>query len=276
MTETAIDVRPVLDMRLNMHAAELPDDIFTQQREARRELIRLAKRHCIETTRTRRLASRCGRDTRQIRRTAGHAVQANSDSYPRDIAFSAHRKAHATCTAYLGILRRQIRERGEHLQAFVGKMPIYQQTGTDGRDIVKYHTILDFNTYTGKPLSTVRCKTGESLIDFHHGLVTKIARLNTETQCVDATEWFEGAGGHAQNYYEQFLTLFIRDSILFEYFEPGKAEETFALEVMLPAFRHVTERYGVRPLIARLVPKSKEARKFWDCYPKKIEKFLTL
>jgi len=276
MTEIPTDVMPIRYIPLGTGVIEMPDDIFTQQREARRELIRRRRDPELKRLVYENLHSGAGAILDKF--AAPRAVLFRQIATPthevlRFLRIAKHMQLAPLILEYYGD---KFVSAGNTYKRSLGKMPVYQHTGIDGRDIVKHHTVIDFNAYTGKPLSTVRCKTGESLIDFHHALVTKLGRLNIETQCVDATHWFQGAGGHAENYYEQFLTLFIRDSILFEYFEPGKAEETFAFEVMLPAFRNVTERYGVRPLIARLVPKNKEARKFWDCYPKKIEKFLNL
>lgn len=163
---------------------------------------------------------------------------------------------------------------GNPYKRALGKMPIYQHTGIDGRDNVKYHTVVDFNKYTGKPLSAVKCKSGESLIDFHHKLLGKMSRLNIEAHCVDATPWFQALGGMAGKYYEEFLTLFIRDAILFEYFEPTASEQLFIRETMIPAFQNVTAAFGLQPLVFRLVPKNKEGRKFWDAYPKTIAKLI--
>lgn len=158
----------------------------------------------------------------------------------------------------------------------LGKMPIYQHTGIDGRDIVRYENVIDFNSSTGKPLDTIMCTNGLSLIDFHHGLIEKMTRLDVKSHSVDATTWFQGIGGHAGGYYEQFLSLFIRDAILFEQFEPTKAEQQFTHEIFIPAFKKVTSLYGLRPLIVRLVPQNKEGLSFWDSYPTEIEKYIPL
>ncbi|OGG57833.1 hypothetical protein A2853_00475 [Candidatus Kaiserbacteria bacterium RIFCSPHIGHO2_01_FULL_55_17] len=153
----------------------------------------------------------------------------------------------------------------------LGKMPIYRHTGMDGRDIVEFRTVVDFNSYVGKPLSSVRCKNGTPLIDFHHKLLTKIAKLNIGKHCVDATEWFQGSGGSAHEYYEQFLTLFVRDAILFEVVLPTASEEEFARNVIAPAFASVERTYGLKPLIVELIPKNKAMRIYWDSYPKEVE-----
>ena len=112
------------------------------------------------------------------------------------------------------------------------------------------------------------------MIDFHHKLLDKMSRLNVGAHCADATPWFHDIGGMAGKYYEEFLTLFIRDAILFEYFEPTESEQKFVRETMVPAFQNVTGTFGLQPLIVRLVPKNKEGRKLWDAYPKKIEQLI--
>lgn len=156
----------------------------------------------------------------------------------------------------------------------LGKMPIYHQTASDGRDIVHYRTVVDFNSYVGKPLSSVICKDGTPLIEFHHKLLTKITKLDTSKNCADATEWFRDSGGSAHAYYEQFLTLFVRDAILFEFVLPTNSEEEFARTVINPAFEGIEKTYGLRPLIVELVPKSKATRIYWDSYPKEVEQYI--
>ncbi len=159
---------------------------------------------------------------------------------------------------------------GNVYKRLLGKMPIYQFTGSDGRDAVKYQTVIDFNKWTGKKIKNIVCKNGESLIEFHHRLLARIARINPKTICADATEWLHSYGS-AKEYYKSFFTLFLRDAILFETWEPRKEEETFFQSIVLPAFHSVRMVYGFRPLIIRLAPEKEETRLFWDSYPKKTE-----
>lgn len=156
----------------------------------------------------------------------------------------------------------------------LGKMPIYQYTGTDGRDMVEYETVCDFNVSTGKKFREVVCLSGEKLINFHHRLFRTITGLNPKTYCVDASDWFKSAGKKAEIYYEQLLTFFIRDGILFENFMPLRSESAFTKTVILPAFKRLENLYGTKPLIVRLLPENEEMRLFWDSYPKKIKKHL--
>ena len=163
---------------------------------------------------------------------------------------------------------------GNPFKRALGKMPIYEQTATDGRDIVHFRTIVDFNSYVGKPLSAVQCANGKQLIKFHHELMKKITDFNTEKFCVDATPWFKANGASAFGYYEQFLTLFVRNAILFEEVLPTESEERFANQVIIPAFTKVKEKFALRPLIVELIPKNKARRIYWDSYPKEVEKYI--
>src|SRR3989344_3729058 len=67
---------------------------------------------------------------------------------------------------------------GNPFKRALGKMPIYEQTASDGRDIVHFRTMVDFNSYVGKPLSSVRCKDGTSLVEFHHTLIKKVVKFD--------------------------------------------------------------------------------------------------
>ncbi|MFA6585402.1 MAG: hypothetical protein WCS97_03090, partial [Candidatus Paceibacterota bacterium] len=155
----------------------------------------------------------------------------------------------------------------------LGKMPIYQYTGTDGRDMVEYKTVCNFNASTGKKFKDVVCLNDEKLIPFHHRLFQKLTGLNPKTYCFDASAWFKSAG-KAESYYEQLLALFIRDGILFENFMPLRSESAFTKTIIVPAFEKLKNKYGVDPLIIRLLPENDEMRLFWDSYPKKTKKYI--
>lgn len=163
---------------------------------------------------------------------------------------------------------------GNSYKRSLGKMPLYKHTGLDGRDIVEYRTVVDFNSSVGKPLSSIICKDGKPLIEFHHKLLAKTAGIDVDKHCIDATDWFRECGGSAREYYEQFLSLFIRDGILFEVILPTASEEQFARSVMSPAFASIEDRFGQRPLIVELIPRVKSARTFWDAYPAEVARYL--
>jgi len=197
-------------------------------------------------------------------------VASPTNDVERFLTMTSHLGLHPIILEYYGD---KFVSAGNMYKRSLGKMPIYNHTGTDGRDIVHYKTIVDFNSYVGKPLSSVMCRNGASLIEFHHSLLQKMTRFDVSGQCIDATEWFQSAGVRASNYYEQFLSLFIRDAILFEYFTPTKAERKFVQEVFIPSYKKVEARYNLKPLIIELVPKNKAGRLFWDSYPTEIKEF---
>ncbi|MBI4066018.1 hypothetical protein HY412_02420 [Candidatus Kaiserbacteria bacterium] len=156
----------------------------------------------------------------------------------------------------------------------LGKMPIYQHTGSDGREMVKYETVCDFNVTTGKKFKDIVCLNGEKMISFHHRLFRTLTGLNPKTYAIDASGWFKSAGKKAELYYEHLLTLFIRDGILFENFMPLRSEGAFTKSIVVPAFEKLKSLYGVEPLIVRLAPEKEEMRQFWDSYPRKTKKHI--
>ncbi len=162
---------------------------------------------------------------------------------------------------------------GNRYKRSLGKMPIYQYTGADGRDMFRYKSVCDFNRFTGKAISSVECHSGESLVALHHRLLQSVTKLDPRKYCIDGTKWFRGVGKKAENYYENFLRLFIRDAVLFESFVPFKAEGSFTNSIIVPSFKAVFSQYGLRPLIVRLLPDVDETRLFWDSFPKKVEQY---
>lgn len=156
----------------------------------------------------------------------------------------------------------------------LGKLPIYQHTGSDGRDMAHFRAVFDINKYGGKKFSEIMCHNGEPLIDFHHRLLRRIAKINTKTVCIDATKWLQKSGTDAARYYEVFLALFVRNAVMFECYMPRAKEGTFVQKVVEPAFLSIEKLYRRRPLIVRLLPEHDEQRKFWEMYPKKVERII--
>lgn len=156
----------------------------------------------------------------------------------------------------------------------LGKMPIFQYTGSDGRDMVRYKTVIDFNSFVGKPLADVCCISGRTLVEFHHELLKYITGIEVDSLAYDASSWFAAKGGMASEYYLPFMTILLRDAILFENFHPTVQEEPLIQGIVVPAFSKVSEKYGLRPLITRLVPQHEELRPYWDMYPKRTVDFL--
>lgn len=136
--------------------------------------------------------------------------------------------------------------------------------------------IINFNDSNNKKISSIKTMWGEPLVDFHHGLFCE--SFPKHTQCMtDISDWLHTAGPHAIDYYKQFLTLFLRDGILFENFLLEKNEFGFTQQVVLPAFLAVMKETGLKPLVVALEPTDIEADNFWQSHPytdmKVLERF---
>lgn len=254
------------------------DDLFMSQKEASEELKRRRKDKKIISSIRKLMDS----GTQEIAATFDHPkallfrqVAAPTQEFSRFLKMAQHMRLHPLVLEYYSD---KFVSSGNLYKRSLGKMPIYQRTGADGRDSVQYRTVVDFNTYTGKPFSKVQCKNGKPLIEFHHELLNNVLHfdVNKPGNSIDATAWFKKYGGSANLYYESFLSLFLCDAVLFEYIGPNVEEKKFVREVLMPAFERIEAKFGLRPLIVRLVPKNKENRIFWDSYPKKVEKFLDI
>lgn len=156
----------------------------------------------------------------------------------------------------------------------LGKLPIFQHRGSDGRDMVRYITVIDFNSFVGKRIADVCCISGMTLSEFHHWLLKVMTGREPREFCYDASEWFSDTGGVASLYYEPFFTLAIRDCIIFENFEETEHLKSFMQDIVMPAFASVTSQFGLRPLITRVVPKDEEQRLYWNAYPKEMASVL--
>lgn len=157
----------------------------------------------------------------------------------------------------------------------LGKMPIFKFTAKSGEDVLEYKTIVDFNKFTGIPLSDVRTLCNESLLEAHHKFCNQFFGINISEITIDLSDWFTFYKAEASEYYTPLMTLFLRDAILCENFVTTPAEEDFFTRVARPAFKQVCEQYGLDPLVLRLIDKESEQRIFWDCYPTQIAELLS-
>ena len=71
-----------------------------------------------------------------------------------------------------------------------------------------------------------------------------------------------------------FLTLFLRDAILFENFLLDTSESQFTHNVVLPTIKTIATEIGIKPLIVALEPTEVEGDEFWLSYPHKDRVFV--
>ena len=159
---------------------------------------------------------------------------------------------------------------GNYCKYTLGRLCIHKGIDKVGNNIIKKKTILDFNVSNGRSLKDLRTIGDESLIDFHHKMLDRIIP-NSEELLYDGSEWLKTHGGHAENYYDKFLALFLVHGILFENFLLNDEEFSFNTEVFLPAFDKIVKKFGIKPLIVAIAPTEIEGSKFWNSYPHQIE-----
>lgn len=118
----------------------------------------------------------------------------------------------------------------------------------------------------GRPLESVRTVWGQSLIEFHHSLLKEALPKDSSPVLFDGSEWFRSFGHHPQDYYHQFLSLFVSQGVLFETYLLQPDERDFTSEIILPAFESVSSTIG-RPMIVQLDPPDCPGHDFWVSYP---------
>ncbi|OGG48890.1 hypothetical protein A2678_02345 [Candidatus Kaiserbacteria bacterium RIFCSPHIGHO2_01_FULL_53_31] len=131
-------------------------------------------------------------------------------------------------------------------------------------------SIIDFNSASGHPFNSITTHWGEKLIDFHSRLFSKFMHEKIENP--DDALWIDRHHrGNLLEHYKDFLALFVTHGILFEdYVMEDKHEAQFVRKVLRPACHFIQRRFGLRPLIVPLVPKTFESDRFWLSYPEEV------
>jgi len=151
---------------------------------------------------------------------------------------------------------------------YLGMLAFFCGRGKKGGEKISFLNVIDFNTSRGKKLSEVTTQWGQGLIDFHHELLRRDYDGKVKPILIDdLSGWFHQSGSRASEYYKHYLSLFLRDNILFENFMLDAKEKSFTEEVFLPAFLKVYKETGKKPLIVALEPTEIESEVFWMCHP---------
>lgn len=156
------------------------------------------------------------------------------------------------------------------LKKALGKLPIC--TGVSHRDgctIAQFHklSIIDFNMANGKPLHAIYTKWGEPLVSFHNRLFGRVTKQPVVLE--DDSSWVDRYNrGDLLGEYKKFLALFLVHGIMFEDYpvEDSAQEAWFVTDVLRPAVRHIEAIFGIRPLIAPLVPMGVASTALWEGY----------
>ncbi len=122
--------------------------------------------------------------------------------------------------------------------------------------------IIEFNISDNKRLDQMKTTWNQQLIEFHHELLESVYP-DSKKLLFNASEWFARIGGSARIYYEKYLSLFIRNGILFENFILNGEELSFVRDVFLPAFIKAWKVTGEKPIIVALLPIETQEDRFW-------------
>lgn len=149
---------------------------------------------------------------------------------------------------------------------YAGKL--HFSTGTNKHRELLFETkgIIHFNDSNNVPLNELKTFWGESFIDFHHRLFLA-ACPDKGGNFEDLTSWLRAFGPTARDYYLQFLSLFLRNGVLFDNFLVDTKEASFTREIILPSLERLRMESGYKPLIISLDPSSMEGHQFWLSHP---------
>lgn len=149
----------------------------------------------------------------------------------------------------------------------LGKIRFYNGMGKKHGLKVDRVNVIDFNKSVGKKISEVKTLWRQPIVGFHHEFFKKTYGNVEGSNFFDASNWFAFHGGSAGNYYTPFLSLFIKNGILFENFMLDTKEISFTRDIFLPAFFEVIRLTGKKPLIVALETPDTETNEFWLCHP---------
>jgi hypothetical protein len=160
------------------------------------------------------------------------------------------------------------------LKRGLARMGFHGGENRHGHPLVEYVNVMN-GSQQGRPMRELQTLWGQSLISFHHELLTHALNGNEHPVVFDSSPQYERAGSSAAAYYRKFLfPLCVADGVLVEdYLLTGK-EFSFTRDVVLPAFDAVSAEFGMRPLIVRLTPPEEEDSPHWFWYPNELKAFM--
>jgi hypothetical protein len=138
----------------------------------------------------------------------------------------------------------------------------------------QYVSVVHFNTSAGKKFRDITTTWGESLHSMHVRILKPYLRPHASVH--SDTAWVDrNARGNLLEHYKRYLALFLVHGVLFEdYIMSDEDDKEFVETVVRPASDFLFSTFGVRPLIAELVPSSVESSTFWIAYPREVQEQL--
>ena len=146
----------------------------------------------------------------------------------------------------------------------LGKLTFFDKRDKNGEAVIHYNKIIDIMANDNKRICDVETLKGENLVEFHHKWLKDNVQGCIELH--DMSEWIEGNGHSAVEYYKKFLAFFICHGVLFENFLLEGDEKDFTMKTFFPAFQLVNEIFGCKPLILSAMPQESFGDRYWWCY----------
>ncbi len=151
----------------------------------------------------------------------------------------------------------------------LAKMVFYHGKDDYGDMVTSTRHIIDLSGKNEKrKIKDIYTLWDEKFVDFHHRALNEFYK---EIEFHDGSEWVHKMGDKPINYYKYALALYIRNGILFENYLLSGKEKKFTKEILIPSFEFVKEKFGLKPLIVRLIPENEEENKYWWYYPEFIK-----
>lgn len=151
----------------------------------------------------------------------------------------------------------------------LAKMTFFYGLDINSNPLINYEKVIDLSgVEEGKKFRDVETLWGENFVLFHHRLLSSVF---PGIELYDGSIWFKSAGKNAKEYYPFFLSLFIRNGILFENFETDGRENEFTQNIFIPAFKKSLEYFGIKPLIVKIISDEIIEDVSWWSYPAYIK-----
>lgn len=153
----------------------------------------------------------------------------------------------------------------------LGNMKFFREDLYGKKVVVASRRVVDFKKSEGKPLIDVLTNTGESLPSFHRRLLNSYFK-ESKLEIDDFSDWFVNASKFSKEFpYMRYLGLFIVHGILYDNFvTTEKRQDSFTRNKVIPAFKKLSETFGVPPLIVPINPVESESAHYWCYYPEKV------
>lgn len=140
----------------------------------------------------------------------------------------------------------------------------------ENKGSVEVLKIVNEDYFNGKKFCDTETLWGEKLIEFHHKIFKD--SFDKENRIIfDISDWFNVNGRKSDKFYIYFLSLFVRNAVLFENYLDSGEEGEMVKNIVSPAFYEIEKIFGCKPLIVRLLPEESEKELHWYSYQDKIK-----